>query len=37
MVTVKNSGVYLIGGRPVDAAQATGVLPPDQAREKTMA
>ena len=37
MVEVKKSGVYLTGGRPVDAGAAKGVQSPDEAREKTMA
>jgi len=37
MVEVKKSGVYLVDGKPADAAAAQGVLSPGEGRERTMA
>ncbi len=37
MIELKETGVYLLNGRPVDAASAGGVRPPEKAREGTMA
>jgi aconitate hydratase len=37
MITIVKSGYYYQNGKPVAAGEAKGVLPPDEAREKTMA
>lgn len=37
MVELKKSGVYMVGGKPLDAAIAKDVKSADEAREKTMA
>ena len=36
-IELKNSGVYIAGGKPVDAAAAKGMKAPDEAREDTIA
>ena len=36
-ITYKNTGVYLINGKPTDAVCAKGVLSPSEARERTTA